>query len=53
MIDLVEMNKKKLLASFINRITLNEGETIEERTLKSIVFNFAIPKGVANELATS
>lgn len=26
--------QKKLLASFINRITLNEGETIEERTLK-------------------
>ncbi|HCL03286.1 MAG TPA: recombinase family protein [Lachnoclostridium phytofermentans] len=41
--------QKKLLASFVNRITLNEGEKIEQRTLKSIVFNFAIPKGVAND----
>lgn len=42
---LEDVEKRNLLQSLIKQIELNKGDTIEERTLKSIEFNFAIPKG--------
>ena len=41
---LEETEKRDLLHSLIKRIEINEGDEIEKRTLKSIEFNFAIPK---------
>ena len=42
---LEETEKRDLLHSLIKRIEINKGDEIEKRTLKSIEFNFAIPKG--------
>lgn len=45
--------QKALLNSLIKRVNLNPSDKIEGRTIKSIEFNFAIPKGVANEQGIS
>ena len=34
--------QKRLLASFVQKITLNKGEKLEERTINSIIFNFTV-----------